>query len=142
MGLLWLMAAFYVAAGLNHFVHPSFYLPMIPPSLPSPLGIVYVSGAAEVILGALVLLPSTRAIAAWGLVLLLIAVFPANVHIALYDVPLGGAKTGAGALNWIRPPSPPARAHRMGRLVHGQGREPRPGRQRGILTSGVTVRST
>ncbi|HJQ83411.1 MAG TPA: MauE/DoxX family redox-associated membrane protein [Candidatus Binatia bacterium] len=102
--LLWLMAAFYVASGIGHFAIPQFYLPMMPPYLPWHLGLIYVSGVAEIVLGVLVLVPRTRRLAAWGIILLLIAVFPANVHIALDNVPLGGAKEGAGALNWIRLP--------------------------------------
>jgi uncharacterized membrane protein len=102
--LLWLMGAFYVGAGMIHFLRPGFYLPMIPPYLPYHLALVYLSGLAEIVLGAAVLVPQTRALAAWGIILLLIAIFPANVHIALHDVPLGGAEHGAGVWNWVRLP--------------------------------------
>jgi uncharacterized membrane protein len=51
-----------------------------------------------------VLFPPTRKLAAWGTIALLVAVFPANVHIALNDIPLFGATQGAGALNWVRLP--------------------------------------
>jgi uncharacterized membrane protein len=102
--LLWLMAAFYVFAGVNHFLSPDFYLPMMPPYLPFHLELVYLSGIAEIVLGVAVLVPSLRSAAAWGIILLLIAVFPANIHIALYNVPLGGAEEGLGAWNWVRPP--------------------------------------
>lgn len=102
--LLWLMACAYIGAGVMHFVAPEFYLPMMPPYLPWHLGLIYLSGVAEVGLGVAVLVPSLRSIAAWGIIALLIAVFPANVHIALYDVPLGGAAEGAGILNWVRLP--------------------------------------
>ena len=102
--LLWVMGVFYVVAGAFHFLRPDYYLPMMPPYLPRPLELVYGSGLAEMLLGALVLVPRTRPAAAWGIILLLIAVFPANVHIALDDVPLFGAKTGAGVWNWVRLP--------------------------------------
>lgn len=102
--LLWVMGVAYVAAGVMHFVAPDFYLPMMPPYLPWHLELVYLSGLAEIVLGVAVLVPATRVAAAWGIILLLIAVFPANMHIALHNVPLGGAAEGAGLANWIRLP--------------------------------------
>jgi uncharacterized membrane protein len=102
--LLWIMAVFYVAAGLNHFINPQFYLPMMPGYLPWHAFLVFLSGVAEVVLGIAVLIPSVRAMAAWGLVALLIAVFPANIHIALHNVPVFGAQQGAGIWNWVRLP--------------------------------------
>lgn len=101
---LWLMAAFYVFAGVMHFVRPEFYLPMMPTWLPAHRELILLSGAAEILLGLLLLPEATRRLAAWGVVLLLIAVFPANLHVALHDVPLFGAEKGAGALNWLRLP--------------------------------------
>lgn len=93
--LLWIMGPLYVAAGLNHFVSPDFYLAIMPPYLPWPEGLVVLSGLAEIALGVLVLVPRTRALAGWGLALLLVAVFPANLHMALHpeqfpDVPTTG----------------------------------------------------
>lgn len=81
--LQYLLAAFFVVAGLNHFINPGFYLTIMPPYLPWPLGLVYLSGFFEVALGILLLVPRFTAIAAWGLVALLIAVFPANIHMAV-----------------------------------------------------------
>ena len=57
---------------------------MMPPYLPGPLTLVYLSGVCEVVLGALLFLPRFSRSAAWGLVALLIAVFPANVYMALH----------------------------------------------------------
>jgi len=102
--LLWVMAAFYVFAGVNHFRDHGFYLPMMPPYLPWHSALVYLSGIAEIVLGIAVLIPAYRSQAAWGLILLLIAIFPANLHIALHNVPLGGASTGLGIWNWVRLP--------------------------------------
>ena len=102
--LLVLMAVFYVVAGSAHFVRPEVYLPMMPPWLPWDRALIYLSGAAEMILGLLVLIPAFRPVAAWGLVLLLIAIFPANVHIALHDVPLFGRAEGFGVWNRARLP--------------------------------------
>lgn len=80
---LYLMAMAYVAAGVNHFIHPKTYLAIMPPWLPAHAALVLVSGFFEVLLGLLLLAPSVRRIAAWGLVLLLIAVFPANIQMML-----------------------------------------------------------
>jgi len=102
--LLWLMGIFYLLAGLNHFRDPGFYLPMMPPYLPWHAALVYLSGVAEMALGAAVLFPSVRQAAAWGIIVLLIAVFPANIHIAVHNVPLGGAAEGLGMWNWVRLP--------------------------------------
>ncbi len=79
----WLLAGLFVAAGVMHFVRPQFYVSAMPPYLPWHLELVYASGVCEVVLGVLLLVPRTRRLAAWGLVALLVAVFPANVHMAL-----------------------------------------------------------
>jgi uncharacterized membrane protein len=69
-----------VVAGTLHFVRPRAYLAIMPPYLPAPLLLVYVSGVAEIGLGAGLLIPSLQKWAAWGLIALLIAVFPANIY--------------------------------------------------------------
>jgi uncharacterized membrane protein len=102
--LLWVMAAFYVVAGVLHFVATDAYLPLMPPWLPAHRALILLSGVAEVALGLLVLVPATRRLAAWGIVLLLLAVFPANLHVAIHDVPLFGATEGLGIWNWVRLP--------------------------------------
>jgi len=102
--LLVVMAVFYFAAGINHFVNPDLYMPMMPSYLPWHRALIYVSGATEVGFGLAVLMPSLRNAAAWGLILMLIAIFPANLHIALHDVPLFGRTEGYGIWNWVRLP--------------------------------------
>ena len=102
--LLWVMGVFYILAGINHFRAPGFYMPMMPPYLPWHSGLVFLSGVAEVMVGIGVLIPRMRQLAAWGTIALLIAIFPANVHIAMHNVPLAGASEGAGAWNWVRLP--------------------------------------
>ncbi len=89
---LYVMSLFYVMAGFNHFKNPEFYLKMIPAMLPAPTVLNAVSGAVEMALGMMLIRPEVRSIAAWGLILLLIAVFPANVSMylqggAAFDVP-------------------------------------------------------
>jgi uncharacterized membrane protein len=101
---LYLMAAFYAFAGFNHFRAPEFYLPIMPPYLPWHAELVFFSGVAEVMIGVGLLVPRTRALAAWGAIALLIAVFPANVHMAVADIPVGDPPHSAGVLRWIRLP--------------------------------------
>jgi uncharacterized membrane protein len=78
------LALFFVAAGINHFRATGFYLRMMPPYLPFHLAMVQISGVAETVLGLLLLVPATTVVAAWGLIALLIAVFPANLQMALH----------------------------------------------------------
>ena len=99
--LLGLQSLLYIAAGLNHFINPDFYLRMMPPYLPWPTLLHLTAGVLEVVGGALLLFPPLRHWAAWGLVLLLLAVYPANLHVAfnhhLYpEIPL--------LFHWIRLP--------------------------------------
>jgi uncharacterized membrane protein len=102
--LLYLMAAFYIAAGVNHFLSPDFYVAIMPPYLPWHLELVYLSGIAEIVCGVGLLIPRTRVLAAWATIALLIAIFPANLHVALNDLPLAGRSEGAGIWNWVRLP--------------------------------------
>ncbi len=76
------MSLFYCVAGLMHFIRPKIYLKIMPPYLPRPLLLVYLSGAAETGLGLLLLAPAFRALAAWGIIAMLIAIFPANIYMA------------------------------------------------------------
>jgi uncharacterized membrane protein len=78
-----LFAAFFVVAGVTHFTNRDFFTSIVPPYLPWPVMLVYVSGVAEIVLGVMLLIPATMRLAAWGLVALLIAVFPANIHMAM-----------------------------------------------------------
>ena len=78
----YLLAIFFIMAGINHFVAPEFYLRIMPPYLPYPSLLHQLAGAAEILLGAMVLVPRWQRLAAWGLVLLLVAVYPANLHVA------------------------------------------------------------
>jgi uncharacterized membrane protein len=76
------LALLFVGAGILHFVRPATYLAIVPPWLPSPSDVVAVSGMAEIVLGLLILPLPTRRLGGWGLLLLLVAVFPANLYMA------------------------------------------------------------
>ena len=78
----WVFAALFIAAGILHFVKTEFYMRIMPPYLPYHRALVLLSGVFEVALGILLLVPRTSRLAAWGLIALLVAVFPANVFMA------------------------------------------------------------
>ncbi|MDX2030767.1 MAG: DoxX family protein [Blastocatellia bacterium] len=99
--LKYLLAVFFVAAGVNHFVHPEFYMRIMPPYLPWPSALHLLAGALEAVFGVLLLIPRFQNLAAWGIIAVLIGVFPANLHMAinqhLYpDIP--------SVFHWIRLP--------------------------------------
>jgi uncharacterized membrane protein len=77
----YLLAIFMIGTGTMHFVRPEFYLKIMPPYLPWHLELVYLSGFFEIAFGALLLVPRFSRLAAWGIIALLIAVFPANIYL-------------------------------------------------------------
>jgi uncharacterized membrane protein len=99
------LAVFFIGAGLNHFRDPELYLGMMPNWLPWPAACNWISGAAEIAGGIGLLIPRLRRIAGYGLILLLIAVFPANVHVALIGQ-IPGMDVSPLAL-WLRLPFQP-----------------------------------
>ncbi len=80
---VYLMGLLYVLAGINHFVHPAMYIKIIPAWLGRPEALVGISGFCEILLGILLIPGQTRSIAAWGIIALLVAVFPANIQMML-----------------------------------------------------------
>ena len=87
------LSFFFIYFGVDHFINPDFYLSIMPPSFPLHLEAVYISGLFEILGGIGVLLSKTRKLAGWGLFALLIAVYPANIYMALTpeafpDIPL------------------------------------------------------
>lgn len=105
----WICALFYIAAGINHFVNPEFYIRIMPPYLPWHSELVFISGVAELVLGLLLLIPKYSRWAAWGIIALLIAVFPANIYVfqnheAIFPTPEGGNPDLAHWVHFIRLP--------------------------------------
>jgi uncharacterized membrane protein len=96
-------AAFYIGAGALHFIKPAPYLRIMPPYIPWHAAMVRISGAFEILGGLGLLVPATRRAAAWGLVALLVAVFPANLYMAMHPVEAGAASI-TPALRWGRLP--------------------------------------
>lgn len=96
-----IFALLFIGGGINHVVNPAVYMRMMPAYLPAHEFLVLLSGIAEIALGILLLVPRTSVLAAWGLIALLVAVFPANLEMALHpehfpELPVMGL--------WIRLP--------------------------------------
>jgi uncharacterized membrane protein len=100
--LRWVLTVFMTVAGLNHFLQPGAYVAIMPAYLPAHLALVYLSGVAEMAGGLGLILPATRRWAAWGLIALFVAIFPANVNMAVHHLTLGGP-VPVWAL-WVRLP--------------------------------------
>jgi uncharacterized membrane protein len=81
--LKYLLTLVFVFSGVNHFINTAFYVRIMPPYLPRPALLVYLSGFFEIALGSLLLIPRCTPLVAWGLIALLLAVFPANLHMAI-----------------------------------------------------------
>ena len=100
------LAALFIVAGAVHLIAPAIYLPIMPPALPYKPALILISGVAEIAGGIGLLLPRLRRAAAWGLIALLVAVFPANVQMALNGF-ASGAAPWALALLLLRLPLQP-----------------------------------
>lgn len=105
--VVYVMGSLYVVAGLLHFLLPELYVQIVPPALPAPLALVYLSGLAEVAVGAGLVYPRTRQYAAWATVALLLAIFPANIYMATSGVVVNGMPGGgdpSAVVRWGRLP--------------------------------------
>lgn len=89
------MAILYIGAGLNHFRNPKMYIRIIPPYFKNPSLLNKISGLGETFLGILLLIPATKCFAAWGIIALLIAIFPANIYM------LTDKRAGSGLPKWL-----------------------------------------
>jgi uncharacterized membrane protein len=98
-----LAGPFFILAGVMHFLRPRLYLRIMPPYIPAPEAMVYISGVAEIAGGAGLMVPSLRRRAGWWLIATLIAVFPANLHMAVNAEKYQAIPGGAPAL-WARLP--------------------------------------
>ena len=102
---IYIMSGFYIWIGIKHFINPiNPFMHIMPPYLPFHLELVYLSGAFEILLGLLLLYEGTRRAAAWGLIFLLIAVFPANIYLAFNKEPQQLIGISAFVASWVRLP--------------------------------------
>lgn len=92
-----------IVVGITHFVKPEQYARIVPPQLPYPFELVYISGLFEILGGIGLLIPFVSVAAAWGLIALFIAVFPANINLAINNIPIEGIPH-APFLYWARLP--------------------------------------
>ena len=95
------MGVFYISIGISHFTSPIWYVQIVPPYLPYKLELVYISGLFEILFGVMLLFKKTRFLAGWGLILLLIAVYPANIYLAQTN---GAAMNTTPLIAWGRLP--------------------------------------
>ncbi len=103
-----LLAALFLLAGTVHLRSPELFLQVMPPSIPWPRACILISGVAELLGGAGLLIPlrPVQLLSGWGLTLLLLAVFPANIYMAVDDVRVNGHEIPAWLL-WLRLPLQP-----------------------------------
>jgi len=102
---IYIMAYFYINVGVKHFTDPNWFLYIIPPYLESiGLELVYISGIFEILLGLLLLFSKYRKIAGYGIILLLVAVYPANIYLAFNEEPQKLIGISSFAASWIRLP--------------------------------------
>jgi len=98
------LAAAMVGVGVLHFVSPEPFVRIVPPFLPAPLLLVYVSGFFEILGGLGLLVSKVRLYAAWGLIALYVAVFPANIYMAAQHVQLDPANPMPAWIGYARLP--------------------------------------
>jgi uncharacterized membrane protein len=99
----WIFASIFLVSGVLHFVTPQPFIRIVPPVFPQPKMLVLISGGAELLGGIGLLIPHFRRPAAYGLALLLVAVFPANIYMAVAHIPAAGV-FGNRWLQWLRLP--------------------------------------
>ena len=98
------MSIFYISAGINHFYNTNWFLKIMPPYIPYHLELIYISGIFEILLGLLLLFSRTRKYASYGLILLLIGVFPSNIYLAFNEEPQKLINISSLMASWIRLP--------------------------------------
>lgn len=92
-----------IVVGITHFIRPEQYARIVPPQLPHPVELVYISGFFEILGGIGLMIPFASVAAAWGIIALFIAVFPANINMAINNIPIEGIPHNQ-TLYWVRLP--------------------------------------
>ena len=101
---IYLMGIGYVWVGFQHFIDTSFFLKIMPPSFPLHKESVYVSGVLEILFGIGIIFNKTRFYASWGIILLLIAVYPANIYLAFSEDAQQAIGVSSFFASWVRLP--------------------------------------
>ena len=96
-----IMSCFYMNVGVKHFIEPEWFLQIMPPNFPHHYEAVYWSGFFELLFGFLLINPMTRQLAGWGIIFVMITVFPASLYLAVTD---GAAMNISKELAWGRLP--------------------------------------
>jgi uncharacterized membrane protein len=104
LAALCLLALLMIAVGALHFARPKPFVRIVPDFLPAPLALVYISGFFEILGGIGLLVPATRPWAAWGLIALYVAVFPANIYMLTHNISLNPKKPIPRWALWLRLP--------------------------------------
>ena len=104
IGSMYLMSIGLIYIGIDHFIDPDFFLNIMPPYLPWHLELVYISGFFEILLGVLLMFKKYRFYAGWGLILLFIAVYPANIYLAFNEAPQKALEISPFLASWVRLP--------------------------------------
>ena len=89
-----IMSVCIIIVGITHFLFPEPYTKIVPAALPNPEFLVYISGFFEILGGIGLLIPAVSQAAAWGLVLLFIAVYPANINMAVNNIQIENIPQG------------------------------------------------
>ena len=101
---VYVLSLFYIYVGIKHFIDPYWFVQIMPPYLPYHLELVYLSGFFEVFLGVFLLFNNLRKYAAYGIILLLIAVYPANIYLAFNEKPQEALQISQFIASWVRLP--------------------------------------
>ena len=89
---IYVMSFFYIQIGIKHFTNSDWFMQIMPPYLPCHLELVYISGVFEIMLGILIIIPSSRRIASLGFILFLIIVYWANINMWINDIEIGESR--------------------------------------------------
>lgn len=100
--LILTLGLFFIIAGLNHFLQPEFYYPLIPDYLPWLGFINYASGILEILLGLGILMPSSRKVSGWGILILMILFIPSHVYFIQIGSCVQGGLCVPAWLAWVR----------------------------------------
>ena len=101
---IYTMGIGYIWVGFQHFIDTSFFLKIMPPSFPLHKESVYVSGVLEIIFGSGIIIKKTRFYASWGIIFLLIAVYPANIYLAYSEDAQQAIGVSSFSASWVRLP--------------------------------------